>query len=130
MFLKIVRLEHSDKGMRGILLINGAFFATTLERPWIGNTQNISCIPEGNYKGRKYSSKRHGKTLKISDVINRTGIIFHVGNTQRDSEGCILLGDNFAKSSTAIESSTSAVTRFKEVIKNETMFTVQVKNAY
>jgi hypothetical protein len=130
MYLKIVRLERSNDGVRGILFINNRMFATTLEREWRSNEKNISCIPEGNYKGRKYSSQRHGKTLKISDVINRTGIIFHVGNTAKDSEGCILLGDNFAKSSVGIESSTSAVQRFKDVITKDTVFTVQVKNAY
>jgi hypothetical protein len=130
MFLKVVRLESSDEGIRGILLVDGVIFATTLERPWVKNTVNISCIPEGNYKGRKYSSHRHGKTLKIVDVINRTGILFHIGNSMSDSAGCLLLGDNFAKSSCKIESSTSAVHRFKERLVNETQFTVTVTNAY
>lgn len=130
MFIKIVRLEHTDEGVRGIMLVDGKFFACTLERPWVHNESNISCIPEGNYKARKYSSKRHGKTLIIEGVINRTGILFHVGNTSEDSEGCILLGDNFGKNSVNITSSTSAVLRFKERIVEGSMFTVQVKNAY
>jgi len=130
MFIKIARLESSSEGVRGVMLVDGKFFACTLERPWAANIKNISCIPDGNYKGRKYTSKRHGKTLKIVDVINRTGILFHVGNTFRDSSGCILLGDSFSKSSASIESSTSAVHRFRERIKRETTFTVVIKNYY
>lgn len=130
MFIKIVRTQHGADGTRGIMTVDGKMFACTMERPWEQNQQNISCIPEGNYKGRKYASKRHGKTLKISDVINRTGIIFHVGNDFTDSEGCILLGDNFAKSSCKIESSTSAMERFKRLITKDTIFTVRIVNAY
>ena len=126
MYLKIVRLEHTDAGTRGVLLVNGDMFATTMERPWEDNEKSISCVPKGTYKAKKYTSKHHGKTLCLADVVNRSGILFHVGNTMGDSEGCILLGEGFAKSSYSITSSAAAMARFKELIATATTFTVQI----
>ena len=130
MYLKIVRLEATEDGMRGQLLINGRLFANTLERPWENNEVNISCIPEGIYQGKKYNSKRHGKTLQIMSVVNRTYILFHTGNTMEDSQGCILLGETFSKSGCAVHSSASAMARFKEVLVQSTQFTVEVCNKF
>jgi Family of unknown function (DUF5675) len=33
------------------------------------------------------------ETFEVMNVPGHTGILFHTGNTDEDSEGCILLGD-------------------------------------
>lgn len=74
---------------------------TTLELPWKENQRRISCIPEGGYlcklaKGRKTSGGLYiSLTYEVLNIPNRDGVLFHVGNTTRDSEGCILIGEKF-----------------------------------
>lgn len=73
----------------------------TLELPWKGNQRRISCIPDGEYscqitKGRKTSGGMFvPTTYEVLNVPDRSGILFHVGNTASDSEGCILIGEKF-----------------------------------
>lgn len=64
----------------------------TLELPWHDNQTNISCIPEGTYKVQIHNSPRFGNCLKVLNVPNRTDILIHSGNTDKDTKGCILIG--------------------------------------
>ena len=68
----------------------------TLENPWKGNQRNISCIPEGEYKVRirlaRESATRDYLHLLVQDVPNRDWILFHRGNSAKDTSGCILVG--------------------------------------
>ena len=68
----------------------------TLENPWLDNQRNISCIPEGEYKVRlrlaRESASRDYLHLLVQDVPNRDWILFHRGNTAKDTRGCILVG--------------------------------------
>jgi Family of unknown function (DUF5675) len=68
----------------------------TLELPWLDNSKNRSCIPENIYQCEIYSSKKFGLTRIIKQVENRTGILFHAGNTTADTNGCILIGKHFS----------------------------------
>lgn len=100
MKLEIVRF----KGVladRGVLLIDGVPSCCTLELPWKGNIRQVSCIPVGDYQVKKtIARKTNGgllipETFEVMDVPDRSGILFHVGNTPADTNGCILLGDSF-----------------------------------
>jgi len=70
----------------------GDFHCFTLELPWLGNKQNVSCIPAGTYQVTKYASPRHGSVLLLHDVPNRSYIEIHAGNYTRQIKGCILPG--------------------------------------
>jgi hypothetical protein len=52
------------------------------------------------------------------DVPERDHILFHAGNTHRDTHGCILLGMQFGKigSESAILASRSAFNRFMDLM--------------
>jgi len=92
------RIANTEHGTFGILLSGGIPFAVTLENPWINNKENESCIPIGQYICKKYRSFKHGKTYEIIDVPNRghgEPIIFHKGNTDSNTRGCILVGEEF-----------------------------------
>lgn len=75
----------------GLLFIDGKFFCFTLEPLWNKNKKG-SCIPDGKYKLKRYRSLKFGHTLLVQGVKGRTGILFHVGNSAKDTTGCILLG--------------------------------------
>ena len=68
----------------------------TLENPWMDNQRNISCIPEGEYDVRirlpRESATREYMHLLVKGVPNRDYILFHIGNTAKDTSGCILVG--------------------------------------
>jgi len=63
----------------------------TLERPWLDNAQDISCIPEGTYMVFRDRSGRH-QYYRIENVAGRTHIEFHGGIFPTHSDGCVLIG--------------------------------------
>ncbi|MFZ7121799.1 MAG: DUF5675 family protein [Eubacteriaceae bacterium] len=66
----------------------------TLERAWLDNKKNESCIPEGTYKVIPNNTKAHPDSFRLPDVPGRSGILIHSGNYYYHSLGCILLGSN------------------------------------
>ena len=95
--LLIIRDTFTKESTIGKLFINGESFCDTLENPYINNERNISCIPEGSYKVRlrlaRESATRDYLHLLVQDVPNRSYILFHIGNTAKDTSGCILVGN-------------------------------------
>jgi len=95
--LLIIRDTFTKESTIGRLYINGESFCDTLENPYINNERNISCIPEGSYKVRlrlpRESATRDYLHLLVKDVPNRSYILFHIGNTAKDTSGCILVGN-------------------------------------
>ena len=77
----------------GVMRYNG-FECFTLELPWLANAQNISCIPAGTYECEKYHSPNHGYCVGIKNVAGRTQVLIHKGNFNRNTKGCILVGES------------------------------------
>ena len=94
--LLLIRDTFSKDSTIGELFINGERICDTLENPWRDNQRNISCIPEGEYPVRlrlpRESASRDYLHLLVQDVPNRDWILFHRGNTAKDTSGCILVG--------------------------------------
>ena len=94
--LLLIRDTFSKKSTIGELFINGERICDTLENPWQDNQRNISCIPEGEYPVRlrlaRESASRDYLHLLVQEVPNRDFILFHRGNTAKDTSGCILVG--------------------------------------
>lgn len=94
--LLILRDTFTDESTIGELFINGERFCDTLELPYRNNQRSISCIPTGEYKVRlrlpRESATRHYIHLLVKDVKDRSHILFHRGNTAKDTKGCILVG--------------------------------------
>ena len=94
--LLLLRDTFTDESIIGELFINGERFCDTLELPYRDNQKSISCIPTGKYKVRlrlpRESATRHYIHLLVKDVKDRSHILFHRGNTAKDSRGCILVG--------------------------------------
>ena len=94
--LLLIRDTFSKKSTIGELFLNGERMCDTLENPYINNERNISCISEGNYKVRlrlpRESATRDYVHLLVQEVPDRDWILFHRGNTAKDTSGCILVG--------------------------------------
>lgn len=96
--LELIRAEENIKyGTFGYLKINKQVFCVTLEPPDRENKSNISSIPTGQYICKRYTSKRYPDTFQIMDVTDRTKILFHAGNTDEDTAGCIILAQYWGK---------------------------------
>lgn len=96
MILDLIRVGSSSRGTFGVLRFGAVPFVLTLERPWQDNQQRVSCIPVGRYVCRRMRSPKFGVTFEVTGVPNRTHILFHSGNTIEDTEGCILLAEEFS----------------------------------
>jgi hypothetical protein len=94
--LLLIRDTFTKESTIGELFLNGERMCDTLENPYINNEKNISCIPEGAYKVRlrlaRESATRDYLHLLVEDVPNRNWILFHRGNSAKDTSGCILVG--------------------------------------
>lgn len=118
----------------GKLFADGLFLAYTLEdevresKPFPVAAWKIhgeTAIPSTDYVGHPYritleNSPHFGvDTLTINEVPGFVGVRMHAGNTQADTEGCILLG--IAVSDAGIVGGTSrpAVTLVKGAVMHE-----------
>jgi hypothetical protein len=94
--LLLIRDTFTEESTIGELFLNGERFCDTLELPYRDNKRSISCIPAGEYKVRlrlpRESATRDYIHLLVKDVKDRSHILFHRGNTAKDTRGCILVG--------------------------------------
>lgn len=63
----------------------------TLENPQ-RETSKDSRIPAGIYTCEPYSGTKYKNVYIVKDVLGRSAILFHWGNTEKHTEGCILVG--------------------------------------
>jgi len=90
----LLRTEVSSECIRGILFAMDEVFYV-LERPWLDNERNESCICAGTYTAEYLPRSTSGKYRNVywlRDVPGRSGILIHNGNTVDHSRGCLLIG--------------------------------------
>ena len=111
MKLTLIRKYKLPTYTIGKLYIDGEYFCDTLEDKDRGLTddmtvsdigkikiKNETAIPTGTYKITITYSNRFKKNMPlINDVKGFEGIRIHSGNTDKDTEGCILVGFNKVK---------------------------------
>ena len=125
---KLKRVSNTMDGVFGVLLDEQTFpLCVTLEESWLNNQRNISCIPEGTYQVRKYSGTRYKEVWKLDNVPNRSAILIHAGNTEYDTQGCILVGRRFGVLSQkrAILDSRSALTALRQTLPDNFILTIE-----
>lgn len=97
--MNVIINRFFDNGIQTIgelIILNGfvtVHHCKTLELPWKGNQNLISCIPKGIYQVEKRYSSKFKNHFHITGVPNRNLILIHVGNYYYQLEGCILVGD-------------------------------------
>ena len=87
--LKLITFGTDDVTM-GKLYEGKEFICYTIERPWLKNAKNVSCIPAGTYPVKLVNSPKFRITFEVKKVPGRAHILFHAGNAVSDSLGCIL----------------------------------------
>ena len=92
-----------------------------LERPWLDNESNISCIPAGDYVCNfmaRSSSGKYKKVYWLQDVESRFGILIHNGNTVNHTKGCLIIGRKrgWLAGSRAVLNSKSSLRDLNEMI--------------
>ena len=83
----------------GALYVDGIYFCDTLEdKVREEKIKNETAIPYGTYKVVLTESPKFKRELPLLlDVPRFTGIRIHRGNTDSDTSGCILVGENKQK---------------------------------
>jgi hypothetical protein len=79
----------------------GKFVAMTLEHSYSDGDFFRPKIPNGTFQCVRGIHQLHGmaepfQTFEITGVVGHTDLLFHAGNFNQDSEGCILLGQTIA----------------------------------
>ena len=98
--MTINRKIRSARAIIGDLLVNDVFECYTLEGPRVD-------IPVGTYPVEITWSPRFQEMAPLLDnVAGRTDIRIHPGNTDADTEGCILVGTQHTQ--TTVENSRKA----------------------
>jgi len=108
MKLQVIRLSDNGESTIGALYINGTFECWTLEdEKRTEKVRGETRIPNGVYSVglrteggtyNRYATKRadignERGMLHIQDVPNFEYILIHIGNTDDDTAGCLLVGD-------------------------------------
>lgn len=143
MELLSVRIYNNKDESFGILSIDNKDECFTLEDQY----QNVKVygetrIPSGKYKvrlrtvGRLHEKYRvrfpkfHKGMLELVDVPGFTNILIHIGNTDDDTLGCILVGRKVVISNngkfTLEDSTTAYIQLYNKVIENIDNLTIQV----
>lgn len=96
MTLNLKRTEFSDDGVFGELSDeSGKILFYTLEHSYGGQAK----LDTGAHKCLLGAHRLHGmtsdfQTYEITGVLGHAGILFHWGNFNKDSDGCVLLGQS------------------------------------
>lgn len=109
MDLKLKRVKYSVDGIFSELFdAHGRKIASTIEHSYPGVPPRTyePKIPPGRYLCRRGSHRLHSmqhdfETFEITGVQGHSNLLFHCGNTQADSEGCVLVGRDFCQASPA-----------------------------
>lgn len=100
MNLNLYRALPREYETVGDLFVEERWFCFTLEdrlRPAGQKVPGETAIPDGHYRWTINFSPRFKRRLPLLlDVPGFTGVRIHPGNTHRDTDGCILVGESVA----------------------------------
>lgn len=150
MKLQLVRKYRLPQYTIGKLYVDNRYFCDTLEDADRGLTQSMSeaeisakkvyrqtAIPTGVYKitldvvspkfkDRPWATFCNGKLPRLINVKGYDGVLIHVGNSSKDTLGCILVGQNKVKGK-VINSSIAFQSLYKELLKDKDNLTIEIK---
>lgn len=119
--MKLINKQFREDGVFGVLQTDdGEELGVTLTHSYNG----MSKTANGTYTCKRGKHRLHGmtedfETFEITNVPDFdgkpvTGILFHWGNFNRDSEGCFLLGDAVVTSPKGVQAVADSRLTFKK----------------
>jgi hypothetical protein len=117
--IELVRFGMFDDRTLGRLTVDGTDFYT-VEKPWKENIPFESCIPNNFYKMGRVDSPKFGDVWEIKNVVGRTHILLHVGNSADDVVGCVAVGSAVFPGLSGVSSSRRAMARFDALMAGKT----------
>lgn len=91
----LLRDTYHHTATLGRLMTDSGHHFHILERPWLDNRNNVSCIPTGEYRCTFMARSGSGKYRNVywlRQVPGRTGILIHNGNVVDHTLGCLIIG--------------------------------------
>lgn len=122
-------IEDTDRGLKDTM---------TLEQIKSIKKPSLTAIPSGKYKvtldvvSPKFSTNTYykkvcqGKLPRLLNVKGFEGILIHVGNTEKASAGCLIVGENKVKGQ-VINSKATFEKLYKELLKDKNNITIEIK---
>jgi hypothetical protein len=153
MELLLKRIARRETYTIGHLYVDGAYVCDTIEDKDMGLTQSMSqaviraikrkgvtAIPTGRYRvtldvrSPKFSQKKYEKKYGFCDgylprlinVPGYEGVLIHIGNTAKDTDGCILVGRN-TKVGRVLESRVTFVKLYEMIRKAKGVIYITVE---
>lgn len=153
MELLLKRIARRETYTIGHLYVDGAYVCDTCEDKDRGLTQSMSqaviraikrkgvtAIPTGRYRltldvrSPKFSQKKYEKNYGFCDgylprlinVPGYEGVLIHIGNTAKDTDGCILVGRN-TKVGRVLESRVTFVKLYEMIRKAKGVIYITVE---
>jgi len=93
----LVRVAQIPSGAFGALLYQGVPIAVTLERTYTVDSVETVKIPPGVWPCTRTRYYRGDYDTYEVHVQGHSRILFHKGNTEGDSEGCILVANSYGE---------------------------------
>jgi hypothetical protein len=126
--LTVVRFYDDGKSTSGLLFIDDKFECYTIEDQHRDvKVKGDTRIPNGTYKldlriegthhtdYKKKFPKEHIGMLHVLDVPGFEYILIHIGNTEADTAGCLLVGNQINKEGKLIDSTGAYLSLYKKV---------------
>lgn len=127
--VRIVRLEQTAQGALGSMTLFGHLFCSTLEPD--SNDPDRFQIPEGTYFCRRFSGSKYKDTFEVV-VPGHTALLFHAGNIEAHTQGCIILGQYPGKlaNNRAVLNSGNTFNKFMAILQGVNSFYASFKDCY
>lgn len=143
MKLTLYRYFDSGKATSGLLFIDGQFQCYVLEDTFRSvKVKGETRIPEGTFEiklrtegthhveyAKKFPSDHVGM-LHLQDVPKFQFILIHIGNGIKDTDGCLLVGNQISKAGTLIDSTEAYKELYKKIapiLKKGDKVTIEIK---
>jgi hypothetical protein len=124
--LTLKRKEETQYGLFGKLFLTDERICHTLERPWLDNQENKSCIPAGEYVICRWNSPHHGDCFIILGDHKREDILTHKANWVHELLGCVAVGMN--RNNDQLFRSKDALDKLKEMIPRNVWCRLTITN--
>lgn len=117
MNIAVHRFWTTDKSTISVISAGGENIAVGLEPPIKHDDSKPRAIPAGTYDLDIRTSQRFGRLMPhVENVPGFEGILLHWGNMPKDTEGCLLIGEERGPSGDFVTNSREAFGRLFDML--------------